>query len=90
MCRILLERGRRGREAPKGPRDTRFEQVSEPVNSWRCYCLGGVLSASLAVVLADMHNRRGARKVTDAIGDRGRRFLVQHNIEYQVYIARAI
>jgi hypothetical protein len=93
MCRILLERGRRGREAPKGPRDTRFEQVSEPVNFWRCSCLGGYslrtwLSAWRACTAGEA--RESLRARLDAIGDRGRRFLVQHNIEYQVYIARAI
>jgi hypothetical protein len=77
MCRILLERGRRGREAPNGPRDTRFEQVNEPVNFWRCSCLGGYSlrawpSAWRTCTAGEARESLGTR--LDAIGDRGRRF----------------
>jgi hypothetical protein len=39
MCRIVLERGRNGQEAPKGSRDTRFEQLNKSVNFSCCSCL---------------------------------------------------
>ena len=76
----------------KGPRDARFEQVSKSVNFSRCSCLSGYFlrvstSAWRACTAGDREKACGR---DGAIGDRGRRFLVQHNIESQVYIARSI
>jgi hypothetical protein len=78
---------------PKGPRDTRFEQMGKSVIFRRCSCFVGALSASVYVGLACMQNRRVVRKVvseTDSDWRPERRLLVQHNLKYQVYIARAI
>jgi hypothetical protein len=81
----------RGAKRAKGYPNRESEQIGKFV---ALFLPLGILSASLYVGLAYMHNRRGVRKLVAETGcdwrQGGRRFLVQHNIESQVYIARAI